>query len=128
MSTKHAPDADGRYAYEGLDRALHEKARLGILSALIARPEGLGFTELARLCSLTDGNLSRHLDVLETSGLVKIRKGFERRRPKTTCHLTAQGQRRFREYLVHLEQIVRDAMATDAAVSPGKTAPGLAPA
>ena len=66
------PDA-GRYAYDGLDRVLHEKARLGILTALVARPDGLAFTELTRLCSLTDGNLSRHLDVLAEAGLVDIK-------------------------------------------------------
>ena len=117
--SKSAPSDDaGRYAYEGLDRVLHEKARLGILSALVARPEGLAFGELARLCALTDGNLSRHLDVLDEAGLVKIRKGFEGRRPRTTCLLTSLGRRRFREYLVHLETIVRDAATTEAATRP----------
>ena len=54
----------GRFAYEGLDRVLHEKARLGIMTSLVGRPEGLIFADLKRLCALTDGNLSRHLDVL----------------------------------------------------------------
>lgn len=57
-------DTDGRYAYDGLDRVLHERSRLGILTALVARRGGLSFTELARLCHLTDGNLSRHLSTL----------------------------------------------------------------
>ena len=76
---------DGRFAYDGLDRTLHEKARLGILTALVARRDGLAFTDLARLCALTDGNLSRHLDVLAEEGLVQITKTFANRRPLTTC-------------------------------------------
>jgi DNA-binding transcriptional ArsR family regulator len=100
---------DGRYAYDGLDRVLHEKARLGVLTALITHPKGMSFTELARLCSLTDGNLSRHLDVLAESGLVELTKGFDGRRPLTTCKLTRAGRRRFKEYLVALEQVIRDA-------------------
>ena len=55
----------GSYAYEGLDRVLHEKARLGILTALLTRPEGVLFTDLKGLCALTDGNLSRHVQVLQ---------------------------------------------------------------
>ena len=65
----------GRFAYEGLDRVLHEKARLGIMTSLVTRPEGLLFAELKRLCLLTDGNLSRHLDVLHEAGLVEIVEG-----------------------------------------------------
>jgi DNA-binding transcriptional ArsR family regulator len=117
----------GRYSYEGLDRVLHEKARLGILTALVARPEGVAFTELSRLCSLTDGNLSRHLDVLAEAGLVEIKKGYDRRRPLTTCRLTAPGRRRFREYLAELERVLHDAVAEeDAAAQTAKPRPGLA--
>jgi DNA-binding transcriptional ArsR family regulator len=108
MSDSKTSDA-GRYAYEGLDRVLHEKARLGILTALAAKPNGLVFAELSQLCSLTDGNLSRHLDVLAEAGLIKIHKEFAGKRPKTTCRLTPLGRRRFREYLAHLEQVLRDA-------------------
>ena len=100
---------EGRFAYDGLDRVLHEKARLGILTALITHRDGLSFTDLARLCALTDGNLSRHLDVLADEGLVKIDKAFAGRRPLTTCKLTASGHRRFREYLEQLERVLRDA-------------------
>ena len=60
----------GRFAFDGLDRALHEKARLGILTALVAHHDGVKFGELRDQCALTDGNLSRHLDVLRDSGLV----------------------------------------------------------
>ena len=62
---KHDAPSDGRFAYDGLDRAIHEKARLGILTSLVAHPNGLLFSDLKELCSLTDGNLNRHLAVLE---------------------------------------------------------------
>jgi DNA-binding MarR family transcriptional regulator len=125
------PDTPGRFAYEGLDRVLHEKARLGILTALAAHPGGLPFNDLKQLCALTDGNLSRHLDVLHQAGLLEVRKEFEGRRPKTTCLLTPQGRRRFRDYLTQLEQILRDAAAAEEAAET-RTAPesssGWAPA
>jgi len=100
----------GRFAYDGLDRLLHEKARLGIMTSLVTRPEGLRFAELKQLCALTDGNLSRHLDVLREAGLVEIWKGFDRRRPQTLCRLTADGRSRFVDYLEELERVVRDAL------------------
>ena len=110
--SKKKTDADqsGRFAYEGLDRVLHEKARLGIMTSLVTRPEGVLFTELKRLCSLTDGNLSRHLDVLREAGLVEVWKGFENRRPQTLCRLSPDGRQRFVSYLEELEQVIRDAM------------------
>jgi DNA-binding MarR family transcriptional regulator len=120
------PEADGRFAYEGLDRTLHEKARLGILTALVTHREGLSFTDLARLCALTDGNLSRHLDVLVEESLVQITKAFAGRRPLTTCKLTAAGRKRFREYLSQLEQVLRDAAEEESASVKMKTKPGLA--
>jgi DNA-binding MarR family transcriptional regulator len=108
---RHA-DADepGRFSYEGLERVLHEKARLGIMTSLVTRPEGLRFAELKQLCALTDGNLSRHLDVLRDAGLVEIWKGFDNRRPQTLCRLTPEGRSRFVEYLGELEKVIRDAM------------------
>jgi DNA-binding transcriptional ArsR family regulator len=103
-------DQPGRFAYDGLERVLHEKARLGILTSLVTRPEGILFTELKRLCALTDGNLSRHLDVLREAGLVEVWKGFENRRPQTLCRLSTEGRQRFVAYLEQLEQVIRDAM------------------
>ena len=100
----------GRFAYEGLDRVLHEKARLGIMTSLVMRPEGLIFSELKRLCALTDGNLSRHLDVLREAGLVEVWKGFDNRRPQTLSRLSPEGRARFLAYLEELEQVIRDAM------------------
>lgn len=122
------PDTPGRYSYDGLDRVLHEKARLGILTALVTHPDGLPFTELTRLCALTDGNLSRHLDVLAEAGFVEIHKTFDRRRPLTTCKLTAAGRKRFREYLAELEHVLRDAAGEEEAAREGKIRPGLASA
>jgi DNA-binding HxlR family transcriptional regulator len=97
------------FAYEGLDRVIHEKARLGLLTSLMTHPKGLAFADLKQLCGLTDGNLSRHLQVLQEAGLVDVTKGYEGNRPHTTCRLTKAGRRRFLDYLSVLEQLVRDA-------------------
>jgi DNA-binding MarR family transcriptional regulator len=103
---------DAPFAFEGLDRVMHEKARLGVLSSLIAYPKGLAFGDLKSLCGLTDGNLSRHLQVLQEAGLVEINKNFENNRPQTTIKMTRSGRKRFLEYLALLEQVVRDAALT----------------
>jgi DNA-binding transcriptional ArsR family regulator len=104
--------APGRFAYEGLDRVIHERARLSLLTSLAAHPKGLAFGDLKQLCRLTDGNLSRHLRILEESGLVEITKRFRDNRPQTSCRLTAAGRRRFLDYLSVLETVVSDAAAT----------------
>ncbi len=103
------PSSEGRYAYEGLDRVIHERARLSVLTSLIANPKGLTFGDLKQLCSLTDGNLSRHLRVLERAKLVEIEKGHDHNRPLTVCRITSSGRTRYLEYLQTLEQVVRDA-------------------
>ncbi|GAA0559710.1 transcriptional regulator [Rhizomicrobium electricum] len=100
------------FAFDGLDRVMHEKARLGVLSSLIAHPKGLAFGDLKTLCGLTDGNLSRHLQTLQEAGLIEITKSFENNRPQTTVKLTRNGRKRFLEYLALLEQVVRDAAKT----------------
>src|SRR5262247_4883482 len=113
MTAKKKTDRDeqaGRFAYDGLERVLHEKARLGIMTSLVMRPEGLLFSDLKKLCSLTDGNLSRHLDVLREAGLVEVWKGFDNRRPQTLCRLSPEGRHRFQTYLEELEHVIRDAM------------------
>jgi DNA-binding HxlR family transcriptional regulator len=97
------------FSYDGLDRIIHEKARLGVLTSLITHSKGLAFADLKQLCGLTDGNLSRHLQVLQEAGLVEIRKSYEGNRPQTNCRLTKEGRRRFLDYLTVLEQVVRDA-------------------
>ncbi|MBO0911050.1 MAG: transcriptional regulator [Acidobacteria bacterium] len=108
MTTKHQTQ-EARFAYEGLDRVLHERARLSILTSLITSPKGLTFNHLKQLCALTDGNLSRHLRVLENAKVVEIVKGHEGNRPQTLCRMTSSGRKRFLEYLSTLEQVVRDA-------------------
>jgi len=121
MKNKDAP-----FAYEGLDRVIHERARLSVLSSLVSHPKGLTFVDLKELCALTDGNLSRHLRVLEEAKLVEIVKGHDGNRPQTLCRLTSSGRKRFLEYLQTLEQVVRDAASAVEAKSPtatGKLAP-----
>ena len=104
-----AKSNEGRFAYEGLDRTIHERARLSVLTSLITNPKGLTFNDLKELCALTDGNLSRHLRVLETSDLVEIVKGVDKNRSLTVCRITPNGRKRYLEYLETLEQVVRDA-------------------
>jgi len=99
----------GRFAYDGLDRVMHEKARLGILTSLATRSDGLLFNDLKELCQLTDGNLSRHLQVLQDAALVEIWKGSQGRKPQTLCRLTVAGRNRFLEYIGVLEGVVADA-------------------
>ena len=99
------------YAFEGLDRLFHEKARLGILASLISHQNGLGFRQLKELCGLTDGNLSRHMQILEEANMIELRKGYKGKRPHTNCRLTVEGRRRFSEYLSVLENVIRGANA-----------------
>jgi DNA-binding MarR family transcriptional regulator len=109
MSERKPTESAGRYAYDGLDRVLHEKARLGIMTSLATRPTGSSFNDLKQACALTDGNLNRHLDVLHKAGLVTVEKGYDGRRPLTTCRLTTEGRKRFLDYLALLEKVIRDA-------------------
>ena len=97
------------FAYDALDSVIHERARLSVLTSLVTHPKGLGFADLKTMCALTDGNLSRHLQVLQEAGLVDITKGYEGNRPHTSCRLTKAGRRRFLDYLAVLERLVRDA-------------------
>ena len=103
------PANEGRFAYEGLDRVIHERARLSILTSLVTSAKGVTFNDLKKLCSLTDGNLSRHLQVLESEKMVQIVKGQDQNRSQTTCRITAAGRKRYLEYLTTLEQVVKDA-------------------
>jgi DNA-binding transcriptional ArsR family regulator len=123
MMKSHAKGlAPSRFAYEGLDRVIHERARLSVLTSLITHSVGLTFGELKRLCALTDGNLNRHLQVLEDARLVAVAKGVERNRPKTLCRITSVGRKRYIEYLAVLEQVIQDAEAGVGANSAGRTA------
>lgn len=109
------PSKEGRYSYEGLDRVMHEKARLGILASLAANADGLLFNDLKQLCSLTDGNLSRHLTVLSDAGLVEIGKQKSGPRPQTLYRLTAGGRKRFANYIAVLENVISDAQPQERA-------------
>jgi DNA-binding MarR family transcriptional regulator len=107
----------GRYSYEGLERVIHEKARLGILTSLMSHPIGLAFADLKDLCGLTDGNLNRHLHALEEAALIETWKTTQRNRPQTLCRLTDEGRSRFMAYIASLEQVVADAAASAKAQS-----------
>ncbi len=107
--SRDAPHSSGQFSYEGLDRVLHEKARLGILTALVTQPKGVFFADLKAQCSLTDGNLSRHLQVLHEAGLVEVWKGYEGKKPQTLVQLTEQGRSDFVNYLEELQRVLTDA-------------------
>lgn len=111
---KDTKSTAGRFAYEGLERAIHEKARLGIMTSLMTRHEGLSFNELKELCDLTDGNLNRHLEVLSEAGLVVVRKEEGSGRGRTLCKITPPGRTRFKEYLEELERVIADAATASA--------------
>jgi DNA-binding HxlR family transcriptional regulator len=116
-----------RFAYDGLDRVIHERARLSVLTSLISHAKGQPFGELKQLCGLTDGNLNRHLTVLEDAKLVVISKGVEHNRPQTTCRITPLGRKRYIEYLAVLEQVILDASSAVHADTLGRkhaSAPG----
>jgi len=118
---------EGRFAYEGLDRVIHERARLSVLTSLITNPKGLTFNRLKEMCALTDGNLSRHLRVLERARMVEIVKGKERNRPQTVCRITAAGRKNYLEYLSTLEQVIKDAASGTRSTSAPDLVRGLAP-
>lgn len=107
------------FAFEGLDRIFHEKARLGILTSLAGHAKGLSFGELKQLVGLTDGNLSRHIQVLEEAGLVELTKGYEGKRPHTSCRITDGGRARFSDYLSILEIVLKDAAKATARSASG---------
>ena len=89
-----------------LDRVIHEKGRLAIMSMLAAAPE-LAFTELRDTLEMTDGNLTTHIRTLQEAGYVSIAKSYQNNRPLTTCSLTAAGRKAFTGYVNLLEQIVQ---------------------
>ncbi len=107
----------GQFAYDGLDRTLHERARLGIMTSLMSHPKGIYFPQLKTLCDLTDGNLKRHLDVLCEEGLVAMVKAPVGNRTQTLYKILPKGKARFVSYLEELQRVLNDAT---------KTLPGLA--
>ncbi len=89
-----------------LDRIIHEKGRLGIMSMLAANPE-LSFTEMRDSLGMTDGNITTHIRTLQEAGYLSVTKSFQKNRPLTTCALTPVGRTAFAQYINLLEQIVR---------------------
>ena len=89
-----------------LDRVIHEKGRLAIMSLLAATAK-LSFTELRDTLGMTDGNITTHIRTLQEAGYVAVTKSFEGSRPLTTCALTESGRKAFASYINLLEQIVR---------------------
>ncbi len=94
-----------------LDRVIHERGRLAIMSLLAASPQ-LSFTEMRDTLSITDGNLSVHIRTLQEAGYVAVTKTFRQRKPQTTCSLTASGKAAFAQYIDLLEQIVKQSKST----------------
>jgi DNA-binding transcriptional ArsR family regulator len=109
-----------RFAYGGLDRIIHERARLSLLTSLATHSKGLSFGELKEFCALTDGNLNRHLQVLEDAKLVILTKRHDHNRPQTLCKITSLGRRRYLEYLEVLEQVIVDGSQSAESVSNGR--------
>lgn len=112
-SAKPAPEplrtVDGKAAAEGplaLDRLIHERLRLGILSALAVN-ESLTFNDLKKLMATTDGNLSVHARKLEEAEYIACTKSFEGRMPKTAYTITATGRRALERYLDHMEALIK---------------------
>lgn len=93
-------------AAQRLDRLIHERMRLGIVSALAVN-ESLTFNELKALLKTTDGNLSVHARKLEDAGYVDCAKSFDGRTPKTDYRLTAAGRRALEKYLAHMEALIK---------------------
>ncbi|MEY4386284.1 MAG: hypothetical protein RLY20_1567 [Verrucomicrobiota bacterium] len=89
-----------------LDRVIHEKGRLAIMSLLAASPE-LAFTELRDALEMTDGNVTTHIRTLQEAGYVAVAKSYHNNRPLTTCSMTAAGRKAFADYISLLEQIVQ---------------------
>ena len=88
-----------------LDEVIHQKNRLGIL-AVLAEADFADFGYLKEVLDLTDGNLSRHLTVLEESGLVSIEKGFEGKKPRTTVKATRRGRKALTEHLRAMQELI----------------------
>ena len=110
----------GRKPFDELDRIFHEKARLGILTAVISNQEGINFNDLKQQCELTDGNLNRHLKVLTDAKILKVAKTGRGRNTNSRYFMTALGRRAFESYLDALESIVRSAQFAAKGKSAGK--------
>jgi DNA-binding MarR family transcriptional regulator len=94
-----------------IDRVIHEKGRMAIMSLLAASPE-LSFIEMRETLAMTDGNLTSHIRTLQEAGYVSIAKTYQNNRPLTTCSLTVAGRKAFATYIDLLDQIVRQTKPT----------------
>jgi len=106
QTTKY--EAPAKKTTLALDRLIHERLRLGIVSALAVN-DRLTFTDLKNLLQTTDGNLSVHARKLEEAEYIACDKGFEGRMPRTQYRLTAAGRKAFERYLAHMEAIIKAA-------------------
>ena len=95
-------------SFHQLDKVIHEKSRMAIMSMLAASPD-MSFTELRDALNMTDGNLTTHIRTLQRAGYVTVAKSFQNNRPLTTCSLTEDGKTAFRGYVNLLEGIVKAA-------------------
>lgn len=95
-------------AFSQIDRIIHEKGRLAIMSTLATQPE-VSFIELRELLGMTDGNLTTHIKTLQQAGYIAVTKSYRDSRPLTTCALTPGGRAAFAGYIELLEQIVKQA-------------------
>jgi DNA-binding MarR family transcriptional regulator len=120
MKMRSKKPARPGFAYDALDSVIHERARLSVLTSLVTHPKGLAFADLKSMCALTDGNLSRHLQVLRGAKLIEITKDVDRNRPHTFCRITANGRKRYLEYLAVLEQVIRDVVAGEQSDAAGE--------
>ena len=107
--------------FQQLDKVIHEKGRMAIMSMLAASAE-LSFTELRDVLGMTDGNVTTHIRTLQKSGYVAVAKSFKDKRPLTTCSLTAAGRKAFGEYVGLLEGIVKSAKRFEKKSKRAKTA------
>jgi DNA-binding MarR family transcriptional regulator len=101
-----AKAAQAQSALEELDRVFHEKARLGIMTAMAGSADGLNFNDLKTVCHLTDGNLNRHLKVLVDAKVLSVRKSGQGRSTNSHYRITASGRKTFQNYLTALEKVV----------------------
>jgi DNA-binding MarR family transcriptional regulator len=99
-------DPHGEHPAAGFDELVHQPNRLAIL-VVLGEAGRADFTYLKRLLSLTDGNLGRHLAVLEEAGLVKLHKGFEGKRPRTWATITREGRARLKHELAAMRALLR---------------------
>lgn len=104
-------NANKNIEYEALEKIFHEPNRLAIMSSVCGSAKGLTFNELKSERGLTDGNLNRHLKVLEEAGAIRIEKRFVKSKPRTTVHLSKMGLNRFNEYLAALEGVLKKAQS-----------------